>query len=89
MPSYEHEPQLAPTQQMLDTYKKHKGDWADYETSFLSLMEERRIHDVLDPASFVTPTALLCSEATAEHCHRRLVCEHLTRHWPAVTAVHL
>jgi uncharacterized protein (DUF488 family) len=87
--SYEHEPLLAPTQQLLDSYKKHKGDWASYETSFLSLMEERRIHDVLDPAFFDTPTALLCSEATAEHCHRRLVCEHLARHWPAVTAVHL
>jgi uncharacterized protein (DUF488 family) len=35
---YVHEPRLAPTQEMLDAYKKQKGDWADYEPRFLALM---------------------------------------------------
>jgi uncharacterized protein (DUF488 family) len=87
--SYEHEPLLAPTQELLDAYKKQGGSWDDYERTFLDLMEERRIEAVLDPADFETPTALLCSEATAEHCHRRLVCEYLGRHWPDLKAVHL
>ena len=36
-----------------------------------------------------TPTALLCSEHTAEHCHRRLVLEYLQAKWGDVVAVHL
>ena len=28
---YVHVPELAPTAQILDAYKKHKGDWAVYE----------------------------------------------------------
>ena len=36
--AYEHEPLLAPTQEMLDAYKKRKGDWAVYEQEFLTLL---------------------------------------------------
>src|SRR3954464_3892969 len=46
---YIHEPLLAPTQEMLDAYKKSKGSWADYERAFLRLMEERKIEDKLAP----------------------------------------
>jgi uncharacterized protein (DUF488 family) len=87
--TYEHEPLLAPTQDILDEYKKRKGDWATYEREFQALMESRSIHEVLSPASFEQRTALLCSEAEPEHCHRRLVVEFLAARWPDVEAVHL
>lgn len=86
---YRHEPLLAPTQAMLDDLKKHKGDWNAYEERFLALMRDRQVELKLDREEFATPTALLCSEASAEQCHRRLVCEHLAQHWPDVHAVHL
>lgn len=86
---YEHESRLAPTQDLLDGYKKRKGEWATYEQGFMQLMAARQIERTLAPADFDTPTALLCSEATAENCHRRLVCEYLARHWPDVRPVHL
>jgi len=86
---YEHEPVLAPTQEMLDAYKKRKGDWGDYEREFLALMRERRIEEAVARESFVVPTALLCSEFTAEHCHRRLVMEYLAEAWGDVTIQHL
>jgi uncharacterized protein (DUF488 family) len=87
---YEHEPLLAPTQEMLDAYKKHKGSWQVYEVQFLDLMRQRRIELQLDQKRFATlPTALLCSEHTAEHCHRRLVLEYLSETWPDIEAVHL
>jgi len=86
---YEHDPLLAPTQEILDAFKKRKGDWAAYETEFTTLMESRRIHEVLSPASFRRRTALLCSEAGPEHCHRRLVVEFLAARWPDVEIVHL
>ena len=39
---YKHMPELAPTKDILDNYKKHKGEWDDYEHKFLQLMAERR-----------------------------------------------
>jgi uncharacterized protein (DUF488 family) len=87
--TYEHEPLLAPTQKLLDEYKKRKGDWRAYEEQFLSLMASRGIESTLSIDDFRSPTALLCSEASAEHCHRRLVCEYLAGNWPDVRAVHL
>lgn len=88
--AYEHEPLLAPTQEMLDAYKKRKGDWSAYEQEFLALMRDRRIESVLSPEPFhAAPTALLCSENTAEYCHRRLVLEYLQRAWGDITIVHL
>jgi hypothetical protein len=43
----------------------------------------------LDRSLFEGPTVLLCSEATSEHCHRRLVLEYLDREWDGIMAVHL
>lgn len=86
---YEHQPLLAPTKELLDAYKKRNGDWSDYERDFLALMEDRRIDEALDPRSFAKRTALLCSEAAPENCHRRLVIEFLASRWENVQAVHL
>jgi uncharacterized protein (DUF488 family) len=86
---YRHEPLLAPTQEMLDEYKKSRGSWADYERRFLDLMAEREVERQLDPSLFGEPTVLLCSEATPEHCHRRLVVDYLDSRWGDVHAVHL
>jgi uncharacterized protein (DUF488 family) len=87
---YEHAPLLAPTQEILDAYKKRKNmSWSQYEDRFLRLMSDRGIEDALSPGDFEQRTVLLCSEATPQHCHRRLVVEYLGRHWPNVVAVHL
>lgn len=87
--TYEHQPLLAPTQDILDAYKKRKGDWVAYERKFQALMEGRRIHEVLSPVSFQRRTALLCSEAEPVHCHRRLVVEFLAERWSDVEIAHL
>ena len=86
---YMHEPLLAPTQEMLDRYKKGKGRWQDYEKKFLALMAERKIEVRVDQALFATSTVLLCSEPTAENCHRRLVVEYLQSKWGNLTCKHL
>ncbi len=89
--SYEHDPRLAPTPELLTAGRKARtaAEWHDFERRFRELMNEREIHTHLDRASFRTRTALLCSEATAEHCHRRLIGEHLGQHWPEVSIVEL
>ena len=77
---YVHEPLLAPTPEIRAAYKLTR-DWLQYERSFLELMQERRILDLIEPAAFEGRVALLCSEAGPEKCHRRLVAEFLAEHW--------
>jgi uncharacterized protein (DUF488 family) len=86
---YIHETLLAPTQQMLDDYKKHKGSWDEYEKRFLDLMKERDIERPIDSSLFLVPTVLLCSEPTPQHCHRRLVLDYLQRVWGDLAVKHL
>lgn len=85
---YVHLPELAPTQQMLDAYKKQKGTWSDYEKRFLDLMSNRHIEDTV-PKDIIDGGCLLCSEDKPHHCHRRLVAEYLTNHWGDVQTKHL
>lgn len=86
---YAHEPLLAPTQELLDAYKKRGGLWADYERGFLELMASRQVEAHLDRAQFACPTVLLCSEPTPERCHRRLALEYLSAQWGDFEIVHL
>ncbi len=86
---YVYLPLLAPTKEMMKEYRA-TGDWAQYEERFEALMDDRNIPAALDRSLFESATGcLLCSEATPEHCHRRLVAERLARHWPGLEVLHL
>ena len=85
---YTHLPILAPTQEILDDYKKNNGDWSNYEKRFLELLQNRKIESVVSKSVF-DGGCLLCSEPTPEKCHRRLVAEYLKLKWKNVEIVHL
>ena len=85
---YFHMPELAPTSEMLNAYRKEHRDWQTYEREFLALMDERRISK-RGIKRIINNSCLLCSEHSAENCHRRLVAEYLNRHWGNVEIVHL
>jgi uncharacterized protein (DUF488 family) len=87
--SYEHEPQLAPTRDILDAFKKHNGNWDVYTQAYLSLLRSRRVEATISKAGFLRKTVLLCSEASSEHCHRKLALEYLQQHWGDVIIHHL
>src|SRR5208283_3094222 len=57
---YVHFPDLAPTQDILDAYKKQKGDWALYERKFLDLMRSRHVEDTTSRET-LDGSCLLCS----------------------------
>lgn len=78
---YIHLPLLAPTQEILDAFKKNKGSWSHYERAFLELLAARKVEEQVNRSLFSVPAVLLCSEPTAEHCHRRLVLEYLNGKW--------
>lgn len=77
---YEHLPVLAPSKDILDDYKKHKGPWEEYEKEFVRLMEDRKIEERVAPLD-IDGGCFLCSEHKPENCHRRLVAEYLSRKW--------
>ena len=87
--SYRHEPLLAPTQALLNGYRKEKRGWPSYERDFVALLAERRVEEQLPRDLFAVPSVLLCSEATPERCHRRLVAEYLRERWGGFTIRHL
>ncbi|MHB9026050.1 MAG: DUF488 domain-containing protein [Armatimonadota bacterium] len=85
---YCYQPLLAPTPDILTEYRQTK-DWGAYMTAFNALISERQIERLFPPGFFAVPTVLLCSEPTAEHCHRRLVAEYLCDHMEGMSIVHL
>src|SRR4030042_5509171 len=60
---YEHRPDLAPTDEILDAYKKTR-DWAAYERAFLSLLAGRRAEETgRELLSRYSQPCPLCAEA--------------------------
>ena len=84
---YEHLSELAPTQDILDEYKKSKGAWSIYAEKFLELMARRKIENI--DRQTLDGACLLCSEDKPHHCHRRLVAEYLRDKWGDVQITHL
>jgi uncharacterized protein (DUF488 family) len=85
--TYEHVPALAPSQDMLDEYKKNGGEWSLYEEKFLNLMAARQIENI--DRENLDGGCLLCSEDKPHHCHRRLVAEYLREKWGQLEIEHL
>lgn len=87
--AYHHCPELAPTGEILDAYKAD-GDWSAYEGEFRRLLAERNSaavgHELLGRYQRL---CLLCSEPTADHCHRRLVAEWWAAHLGDLEVIHL
>jgi uncharacterized protein (DUF488 family) len=85
---YAHSPILSPTQDILDEYKKNKGDWKVYEQKFLALMQQRHIENQVSK-EIIEESCLLCSEDKPHFCHRRLVAEYLNDKWEGLRIDHL
>ena len=58
---YVHMPELAPTKEMLDSYRNGHHNWETYESEFLALMQQRRIAK-MGIKRMVANGCFLCSE---------------------------
>lgn len=68
---------LAPDKALLDKYHRNRN-WAEYEVNFKTLMNARNAKKTLNDLQLDKKTScFLCTEDTAEKCHRRLVAEML------------
>jgi uncharacterized protein (DUF488 family) len=76
---YVHSPDLAPTKEILNAYKKGDISWNAYEDKFFDLMVRRNVERIITQ-DFLSGGCLLCSEHEPHYCHRRLVVEYLNQH---------
>ncbi len=86
---YVHLPQLAPDKELLDRFKKKKGDWREYEKGFKTLLAARKIDGGVLARTLKDGDCLLCSEHVPEHCHRRIIAETYKSHDNRVRIIHL
>jgi len=85
---YLHLPELAPTAEILDAYRKDKRGWPRYENEFLKLLSDRQVETKVT-RELMHEGCLLCGEDIPDRCHRRLVAEYLRDHWGHVDITHL
>ena len=85
---YVHLPRLAPTKELLNDFKQERIGWGQYEAVFNDLMAARHAGNILC-RSDADRACLLCAEAKAERCHRRLVAEYLAAYWGGIEIIHL
>jgi len=81
---YYHFEYLAPTKEM----RKKINDWDTYSKEYLELLEKRKVLEKLDKDFFKKRTCFLCSEPSANDCHRGLLADYLKDHWE-VKVVHI
>lgn len=85
---YEYRPELAPTKELLDGYKKKEISWENYEKIYHQILIERGILKKISINDFEN-TVLLCSEPTAKQCHRRLAAEYIADNFKDIKITHL
>ena len=87
--AYEHRPELAPTPEIFDAYRREK-DWPAYEAQYGPLLVDQQAETIAHQifARYQAP-CLLCSEPTADQCHRRLIAEYWTNHIQDLVVLHL
>ena len=85
---YDYKPELAPSKELLNGYKDKSISWEEYIKVYNQILIDR---DILQNISFeeLDNAVLLCSEPTAEQCHRRLLSEYLSKHLGNITIKHL
>jgi uncharacterized protein (DUF488 family) len=87
---YLHCLEFAPTKEILDNYKDKKITWEEYEQSYIALLTKRNACvDFYRTYSGYENIVLLCSEPTAEKCHRRLLAENIIKNNPEITVSHI
>jgi len=85
---YLHFHELAPTEDIMDSYKKKRIGWSEYEMQFNKLLTERKVENPMMD-ELAEGDCFLCSEEKPIFCHRRLVSEYLQKKLGDITILHL
>lgn len=72
--------ELAPTKELLKSYRSKDITWTEFEGKYKKQINDTKAILGLNKSDF-EEACLLCSEETAEKCHRRLLAEELAKIW--------
>jgi uncharacterized protein (DUF488 family) len=87
---YKHCVEYAPTKEIMDGYKKKALPWNEYVRQYTALIKQRGIYkQFMQQYHHYTHICLLCSEPTADNCHRRLLAEMLFKENPQIRIEHI
>ena len=75
---YSHENIFAPTKEILDSYKKKKITWEEYEELYKELLDKRNVYKYIKEKELIKEgICFLCSEQMPTNCHRKLLAEYI------------
>jgi uncharacterized protein (DUF488 family) len=80
--------QAAPEESLLKKWQKGEISWPEYEVAYKEMLVKRNVIGKID-AKILENGCLLCSEPTAEQCHRRLLGEYLREKVPGLEIGHI
>lgn len=87
---YIHDTNFSPTDLTLKRYKKKEISWDQYVEEFNQTMNERKINEYIKLNYKINKKiCLLCSEVTADQCHRRLVANNFNEVFNELEIIHL
>lgn len=87
---YIHDTNFSPTESTLKRFKGKEIDWNDYVKEFTQTMNSREIENyIVENYTNYDDICLLCSEPTAEKCHRRLIAEIFQSRYANLEVKHL
>lgn len=88
--TYIHDTLLSPTEATLKGFKKKEISWEQYVSQVTETMEQRKVGEHIKANySPERKICLLCSEATAEQCHRKFIAEEFQKVFTKLGIVHL
>ena len=85
---YDYKDEWAPSKELLNGYKDKSISWEEYIKVYSQLLVSRNVLEKIDNNELEN-IVLLCSEPTAEQCHRRLLAEYLADNFNDINIKHL
>jgi uncharacterized protein YeaO (DUF488 family) len=79
---------LAPTKELLSSYRDKEIDWDKFALKYQELLKQRGVMESLDSEVFDN-AVLLCSESEPEKCHRLLLANLIFEKFPNVKVTNL
>lgn len=86
---YVHATSLTPTKELLDGYRDGDISWSAYEVTYNEILQSKSLEEL--SSALLENGCILCSEPTADKCHRRLAAEYLQTAFPdqEIEIIHL
>jgi uncharacterized protein (DUF488 family) len=87
---YIHALEFAPTEKILNAYKKKEISWETYTEEYTTLINNRDVIKEFDKRfSRYNSICLLCSEPTHEKCHRGILASQIGKTFPEINVFHI